>query len=94
MPIHLPAQSGSDRILATMNRRHTADAYRRIVERLPWPADLALSSDFIVGFPGSDEDFRRRSTSSTIGLPRRTPSNIPSGPARPQHPLPARFPSE
>src|SRR5205807_122412 len=47
-------------ILAAMNRRHTADAYRRIVERLRLARpDLALSSDFIVGFPGeSDGDFQ------------------------------------
>ena len=58
--IHLPAQSGSDRVLAAMNRRHTADAYRSIVERLRLACpELALSSDFIVGFPGeSDEDFQ------------------------------------
>jgi tRNA-2-methylthio-N6-dimethylallyladenosine synthase len=58
--LHLPVQSGSDRILAEMNRRHTADDYRRIVERLRrHRPDLALSSDFIVGFPGeSDADFR------------------------------------
>ena len=57
--LHLPVQSGSDRILAAMNRRHTADDYRRIVDRLRSArADLALSSDFIVGFPGeNDEDF-------------------------------------
>jgi len=58
--IHLPVQSGSDRILVAMNRRHTAGAYRRIVERLRLACpDLALSSDFIVGFPGeSDGDFQ------------------------------------
>jgi tRNA-2-methylthio-N6-dimethylallyladenosine synthase len=58
--IHLPVQSGSDRILAAMNRRHTADDYRRIVERLRRARpDLSLSSDFIVGFPDeSDEDFQ------------------------------------
>ena len=58
--IHLPVQSGSDRVLTAMNRRHTADAYRRIVERLRLARpDLAFSSDFIVGFPGeSDEDFQ------------------------------------
>jgi len=58
--VHLPVQSGSDRVLAAMNRRHTADAYRRIVERLRLARpDLALSSDFIVGFPGErDEDFQ------------------------------------
>jgi len=57
--LHLPVQSGSYRILAAMNRRHTADDYRRIVDRLRSARpDLALSSDFIVGFPGeNDEDF-------------------------------------
>ncbi len=57
--LHLPVQSGSDRILAAMNRRHRADDYRRIVERLRAARpDIALSSDFIVGFPGErDADF-------------------------------------
>ncbi len=57
--LHLPVQSGSDRILAAMNRRHTADDYRRTVDRLRAARpDLALSSDFIVGFPGeTDQDF-------------------------------------
>ena len=57
--LHLPVQSGSDRILAAMNRRHTADDYLRVVDRLRRACpDLALSSDFIVGFPGeSDDDF-------------------------------------
>lgn len=51
--LHLPVQSGSDRILAAMNRRHRADEYRAIVDRLRSArADLALSSDFIVGHPG------------------------------------------
>src|SRR5262249_39778070 len=51
--LHLPVQSGSDRVLAAMNRRHTADDYRRTVGRLREARpDLALSSDFIVGFPG------------------------------------------
>jgi tRNA-2-methylthio-N6-dimethylallyladenosine synthase len=55
--LHLPVQSGSDRVLAAMNRRHRADDYRRTVERLRAARpDLALSSDFIVGFPGEDED--------------------------------------
>ncbi len=58
--LHLPAQSGSDRVLAAMNRRHTASDYRRIVGRLRAARpDLALSSDLIVGFPGESEaDFR------------------------------------
>ncbi len=57
--LHLPVQSGADRILAAMNRRHTADAYRQIADRLRSArSDIALSSDFIVGFPGeSEEDF-------------------------------------
>jgi len=54
--LHLPVQSGSDRILAAMNRGHRADDYRRIVERLrAVRPDLALSSDFIVGHPGETE---------------------------------------
>jgi tRNA-2-methylthio-N6-dimethylallyladenosine synthase len=58
--LHLPVQSGSDRILAAMNRRHTADDYRRTVQKLREARpDLALSSDFIVGYPGESElDFR------------------------------------
>ena len=58
--LHLPVQSGSDRVLRAMNRRHTAGDYRRTVERLRAArSDLALSSDLIVGYPGeSDEDFQ------------------------------------
>jgi len=58
--LHLPVQSGSDRVLAVMNRRHSADDYRRIVDRLRSArSDLALSTDLIVGYPGEgDEDFR------------------------------------
>jgi tRNA-2-methylthio-N6-dimethylallyladenosine synthase len=57
--LHLPVQSGSDRILEAMNRRHNRDLFRRIVDRLrEVRPDLALSTDFIVGFPGeSDADF-------------------------------------
>ena len=64
--LHLPVQSGSDRILDAMNRRHTADDYMRLVERIRAARpDIALSSDFIVGFPGETEaDFRRRWRSS------------------------------
>jgi tRNA-2-methylthio-N6-dimethylallyladenosine synthase len=58
--LHLPVQSGSDRILAAMKRRHTRAHYLGIVERLRAARpDLALTSDFIVGFPGeTEEDFR------------------------------------
>jgi tRNA-2-methylthio-N6-dimethylallyladenosine synthase len=57
--LHLPVQSGSDRILKAMNRQHKADDYLRLVERVRLARpDLALSGDFIVGFPGeSDKDF-------------------------------------
>jgi len=57
--LHLPVQSGSDRILKAMNRHHTADDYRRRIEELRRARpDIALSSDFIVGFPGeTDTDF-------------------------------------
>ncbi len=57
--LHLPVQSGSDKILAAMNRRHAAADYLGVVERLRAARpELALSSDFIVGFPGeSDTDF-------------------------------------
>ena len=58
--LHLPVQSGSDTILAAMNRRHNVGDYRRTVERLRRARpDLALSTDLIVGFPGESEaDFR------------------------------------
>jgi len=57
--LHLPVQSGSDAVLEAMNRQHSGDDYRRLVDRIraAQPA-LALTSDFIVGFPGeSDADF-------------------------------------
>jgi tRNA-2-methylthio-N6-dimethylallyladenosine synthase len=58
MPLlHLPVQSGSDRILAAMNRRHTVADYLATVGRVrAMRPDLALTSDFIVGFPGETED--------------------------------------
>jgi tRNA-2-methylthio-N6-dimethylallyladenosine synthase len=58
--LHLPVQSGSDRVLAAMNRRHTCADYLAIVDRMRTARpDIALSSDFIVGFPGETEaDFR------------------------------------
>ncbi len=54
--LHLPVQSGSDRVLAAMNRQHTAGYYRGVVDRLRRVrGDIALSSDFIVGHPGEDD---------------------------------------
>ena len=57
--LHLPVQSGSDTILAAMNRQHKAEDYLRLIERIRAARpDIALSSDFIVGFPGeTDADF-------------------------------------
>ena len=58
--LHLPVQSGSDRILAAMNRRHTRADYLAVIARMRAAhAAMAFSSDFIVGFPGeTEEDFR------------------------------------
>ena len=66
--LHLPVQSGSDRVLAAMNRKHTADDYLRLIDKLRTARpDLALSSDFIVGHPGeTDAEFQ-----ATMDLVRR-----------------------
>ncbi|MBA3813340.1 MAG: tRNA (N6-isopentenyl adenosine(37)-C2)-methylthiotransferase MiaB [Alphaproteobacteria bacterium] len=58
--MHLPVQSGSDRILEVMNRKHTRKHYLDIIEKMRKHCpDIALSSDFIVGFPGeSEQDFQ------------------------------------
>ncbi|WP_274423720.1 tRNA (N6-isopentenyl adenosine(37)-C2)-methylthiotransferase MiaB [Chelativorans sp. YIM 93263] len=57
--LHLPVQAGSNRILKAMNRRHTADEYLRLIDRIRVARpDIAMSGDFIVGFPGeTEEDF-------------------------------------
>ena len=57
--LHLPVQSGSDRILKAMNRSHTRDSYLAVIDRVrAVRPDIALSGDFIVGFPGeTDADF-------------------------------------
>jgi tRNA-2-methylthio-N6-dimethylallyladenosine synthase len=62
--VHLPVQSGSDRILAAMSRKHTRRDYLEVIARLrARRADLAFTSDFIVGFPGeTDADFRQTLT--------------------------------
>jgi tRNA-2-methylthio-N6-dimethylallyladenosine synthase len=63
--LHLPVQSGSDRVLKAMNRSHSAASYLRILDRVRAARpDIAVSGDFIVGFPGeSDEDFE-----ATLGI--------------------------
>ena len=65
--LHLPVQSGSDKILKAMNRAHTADSYMRLIDKVrDARPDIALSGDFIVGFPGEREsDFE-----ATLGLVR------------------------
>ncbi len=62
--LHLPLQAGSDKILKAMNRGHTYAEYRDLIARIRAARpDLALSSDFIVGFPGeTDEDFEATMT--------------------------------
>ena len=57
--LHLPVQSGSDRVLKAMNRSHSAESYLRIIERVRTARpDIAISGDFIVGFPGeTDSEF-------------------------------------
>ena len=57
--LHLPIQSGSDKVLKDMNRKHTVDSYKKIVDKLKNERpDIALSSDFIVGYPNeTDRDF-------------------------------------
>ena len=57
--LHLPVQSGSDRILSLMKRNHKAETYREIITKLrKVRPDISISSDFIIGFPGeSEEDF-------------------------------------
>src|SRR5258707_6912243 len=66
MPLlHLPVQSGSDRILAAMNRRHTRADYLAALARVRAARpDMAFTSDFIVGFPGESE----RDFASTLSL--------------------------
>ena len=58
--LHMPAQSGSDRILKAMNRHYTASQYLNLLERArKYVPDIAVAGDFIVGFPGeTDEDFQ------------------------------------
>ena len=58
--LHLPVQSGSDKILKRMNRSHTAESYLRVIERIRAARpDILMSGDFIVGFPEeTEEDFQ------------------------------------
>lgn len=59
--LHLPVQSGSDKILKDMNRKHTIKTYKEIIDRLKADRpDIAFSSDFIVGYPGETEEDHRQ----------------------------------
>ncbi len=95
--LHLPVQSGSDRILKAMNRKHTAEGYLRLIERLREARpDILISGDLIVGFPGETEaDFE-----STMELVRRVHygqcysfrySARPGTPAAEREPVPAEI---
>ncbi len=93
--LHLPVQSGSDRVLAAMNRRHGADDYRRLADRLRQARpDLALASDFIVGFPGeSDADFRAtEKLARDIGFASAYSFKYSARPGTPASGLPDRVP--
>jgi tRNA-2-methylthio-N6-dimethylallyladenosine synthase len=95
--LHLPVQSGSDRVLAAMNRQHRVADFLTIVERLRAARpDLALSSDFIVGFPGETEaDF-----DATLALVRQVEFAMAysfkysARPGTPAAALPAQVPEE
>ena len=93
--LHLPVQSGSDRILTAMNRQHGADDYRRLVDRLRAARpDLALSSDFIVGFPGeTDTDFEAtRRLIGQVGFAQAYSFKYSSRPGTPAAALPEQVP--
>ena len=59
--LHLPIQSGSDKILKKMNRRHTSKQYLKIIELVrKYCPDIAISTDFIIGHPGEDEEDHKK----------------------------------
>jgi tRNA-2-methylthio-N6-dimethylallyladenosine synthase len=85
--LHLPVQSGSDRVLALMKRGHTALEYRQKIRRVRAARpDISISSDFIVGFPGETErDFEQTlQLIEDIGFDQSSASSTPAGRARPR----------
>ena len=91
--LHLPVQSGSDRVLKSMNRRHRVDDYLAIVARIRAARpDIAFSSDFIVGYPGeTDADFDETlALVSAVGFASPSRSNIRPGPGPPRPRCPTR----
>ena len=94
--VHLPVQSGSDRMLEAMNRRHTRADYLATIARLRAARpDLALTSDFIVGFPGeTDDDFRDTLTLvDEVGFAGAYTFAYSPRPGTPAAELDAKFPS-
>ena len=93
--LHLPVQSGSDPILKAMNRGHTAEQYLRLIEKIRAARpDIALSGDFIVGFPGETEtDFESTLASGARGaaMPAPIRSSIRRAPEHPPPSMTARF---
>jgi tRNA-2-methylthio-N6-dimethylallyladenosine synthase len=95
--LHLPVQSGSDRILSAMNRRHNAGQYRELVTRLrDARPEIALSSDFIVGFPSeSEEDFEQTmSLIRDIGFIQAYSFKYSPRPGTPAASMPAQVPED
>ena len=95
--LHLPVQTGSDRILAAMNRRHTIADYLALVERIRSARpDLALSTDFIVGFPGeTDADFQATlEVVEQVGFAQAYTFKYSPRPGTPAATLPAQVPDE
>jgi tRNA-2-methylthio-N6-dimethylallyladenosine synthase len=93
--LHLPFQSGSDRILAAMNRKHTADDYAALIGRIRQARpDIALSTDIIVGFPGeTDADFEATlALVRRIGFARAFSFKYSARPGTPAAALPAQVP--
>ncbi|MFC3163206.1 tRNA (N6-isopentenyl adenosine(37)-C2)-methylthiotransferase MiaB [Ciceribacter thiooxidans] len=95
--LHLPVQSGSDRILKAMNRRHKAADYIALVERIRAARpDIALSGDFIVGFPGeTEEDFQATlRLVETVGYAQAFSFKYSSRPGTPGADMPDHVPDE
>src|SRR5260370_17210772 len=93
--IYLQVQSGSDRILARMNRRHTRADYLKAIARMrAAQPKMAFSSDFIVGFPGeSEEDFRATlSLLDEVGYAGAFSFKYSPPPPTPAPPIPSHFP--
>ena len=95
--LHLPVQSGSDRMLAAMNRRHRRADYLRLIDRIRAARpDIAFAGDFIVGFPGeSDADFDETlSIVEEVGYAAAFSFKYSPRPGTPAARMPTRFPNE